>query len=148
MSRDLLRKLKDGVAQSEATERVKTVEVAQAEKPAVPVQSLKPEEQKPAPVKNQLAVKKQVARAQHPASGLTGFEELYEILKVEKQDFTFNKRLVYIDDDLADILDLIKKEAKINSNLLASHLLKKFFLENIELIKVLKEKKKGNKFLD
>jgi len=147
MSKELLNKLKAGVAVSTAPELVKPVENAEPEKPVAPVQSSKSDQELPVAAKKEPAPKKGAAKQKSATSGLTGLEELYEILKEEKQDFTFNKRLVYIDDDLADILDLLKKEAKINSNLLTSHLLKNFCLENIELIKALKEKKKSNKFL-
>ncbi len=79
---------------------------------------------------------------------LTGFEEMKEILKSEKAGFTFNRRLVYIDENVGEALDLLRKKAKINSNVLASYLLKQFLLENKELIKSLREAKKGNVFFD
>ena len=147
MSKELLNKLKAGVAIGAAPEVVKPVENTDPEKPVAPVQDSKSDQELPVPAKKEAIPKKRVVRQESAAPDLTGLEELYEILKEEKQDFTFNKRLVYIDDDLADILDLLKKEAKINSNLLTSHLLKNFCLKNIELIKALKEKKKSNKFL-
>ncbi|QNF31345.1 hypothetical protein HUW51_00895 (plasmid) [Adhaeribacter swui] len=144
MSKDLLQKLK-----ASATE-INPVEPVKPEASAVtqPIAEAKSTKDKPAVAKSNPVAKKGATKPGKPASGLTGFEDLYEILKQEKEDFTFNKRMVYIDDDIADVLDLIKREAKINSNLLASYLLKQFFTENIGLIKALKEKRKGNKFLD
>jgi len=147
MSKDLLKKLKDAATGNGEAEPVKSAETTEVTMPVVSVEPSEKVQELPAPVKSQPASKKRLAQQERPATGLTGFEELYNILKKEKEDFTFNKRTVYIDEDLADILDLIKKEAKINSNLLASHLIKKFFIENLGLIKALKENKR-NKFLD
>jgi hypothetical protein len=148
MSKDLLKKLKAGAAGNGEAESIKATEAPPVVTPVEPVEPSNDVHELPAAVKIQPVPKKRVAQQGRQVSGLTGFEELYNILKEEKQDFTFNKRTVYIDDDLADVLDLIKKEAKINSNLLASHLIKNFLLENIELIKALKKKQRGNKFLD
>lgn len=148
MSKDLLEQLKNSISGTGAAGTEKKAEINPASQPEPAVVISKPVKEKLPQAASQAPSKKKVVKEKDQNPELTGFEELYEILKQEKDDFTFNKRLVYIDDDLADILDLIKKEAKINSNLLTSHLLKKFFLANIGLIKALKEKKKGNKFLD
>ncbi|WP_181308830.1 hypothetical protein [Rufibacter sp. XAAS-G3-1] len=75
------------------------------------------------------------------------FTELHKILKSEKEFFTFNKRTVYIDDDIADVLDLLRKKEKINSNLLTSFLLQQFFIKNKGLIQELRDRKE-NRFLD
>lgn len=147
MSKDLLEKLKAGAEIKPTQPVIKEINLEPI-KAAQPLAELKPVKEKPTVVRGNSSAKKGSAKQEKSSGGLTGFEELYEILKQEKEDFSFNKRLVYIDDDLADVLDLIKKEAKINSNLLASYLLKQFFIENIGLIKALKEKRKGNKFLD
>jgi len=148
MSKELLEQIKNSARGSESAEPEKKEENNTASQPKGPVENSKPVKEKVPPATNQALPKKKVGKEKDLNTELTGFEELYEILKQEKEDFTFNKRVVYIDDDLADILELLKKEAKINSNLLASHLLKKFFQENIGFIKVLKERKRGNKFLD
>lgn len=148
MSKDLLEKLKASATEVKPAEPATKENKPEATGIAQPLAEVKPAKEKPAVVKSNSSAKKGLTKQENSTGGLTGFEELYEILKLEKEDFSFNKRLVYIDDDLADVLDLIKKEAKINSNLLASYLLKQFFIENIGLIKALKEKRKGNKFLD
>ncbi len=133
MSRDLLNKIRGAIDNNQAPEEVKPVESQQ------PVADSKPTKE---PTVRAVPKKKPAGKQ------LNGFEELQQTLKAEKEGFTFNRRLVYIDDNIGEALDLLRKKAKINSNVLASYLLKQFLLENKELIKGLKEKDKGNMFLD
>jgi hypothetical protein len=140
MSKELLNKIRGAIDNNESPKTEKPVET-----PVPPVENPKPVSKNITPAKVQPAPKK-AAKQSGPNS--TGFEQLQEILKAEKEGFTFNRRIVYIDDNIGEALDILRKKAKINSNVLASYLLKQFLLENKDLIKGLKEKKQDNIFLD
>lgn len=137
MSKELLNKIRGAIDNNDSPEATKPVET--------PVDNPKQVSKNTPPAKVQPTLKK-VAKQAVPNG--TGFEQLQEILKAEKEGFTFNRRLVYIDDNIGEALDLLRKKAKINSNVLASYLLKQFLLENKDLIKGLKESKRDNMFLD
>jgi len=148
MSKDLLNKIRGAIDNNEAPEPVKPNENKEATAPIAPVENPKAAKESRTPASPKPAPKKQVAEQPAPGSSLTSFEELQNILKAEKEGFNFNRRLVYVDDNIGEALDLLRKEAKINSNVLTSYLLKQFLLQNKELIKALREKKRDNIFFD
>ncbi|PRY09043.1 hypothetical protein CLV24_11994 [Pontibacter ummariensis] len=78
---------------------------------------------------------------------LGGFTQLYETLERARGEMGFDRRIVYIDSESAEVLDLLRRKAKIKSNLLVSCLLHEFFSKHKELIQELVEKR-NNKLLD
>lgn len=76
-----------------------------------------------------------------------GWQGLAEKLKEVREQFSFEDgRIVYVDDDVAGVLELLRKKGKIKTNLLISYLLQSFIEKNKEKIQQLEEKKR-NKFL-
>lgn len=76
-----------------------------------------------------------------------GFPQLIKLLEDIKEDMDFGRNAVYIDEETAEVLDLLRKKAKIKSNLLVSCLLHAFFQKHKELIQELLEKR-SNRLLD
>ena len=76
-----------------------------------------------------------------------GFVQLSRALEAARGDFDFERRIVYIDDESAEVLDLLRKKAKIKSNLLVSYLLHEFLAKHKDLIREYVEKR-GNKLID
>ena len=76
-----------------------------------------------------------------------GFGLLAKELEAAREILEFDRKIVYIDDDTAEVLDLLRKKAKVKSNLLVSALLHEFFSKYKDLIQELKEKR-SNKLLD
>lgn len=159
MSKELLKTLKESISGSTEAAPASPAEEKPADVPVQPVKrpdpvapagekaaakTRKPAAPKAAPAVSKGDTKKTIA-GQKP-QGISGIEELYELLKEEKQDFTFGRRIVYVDDEIGEVLDFLRKKAKINSNALTSYLLKQFFLENRQLLQELKDRKE-NKFL-
>ncbi|KAA5539136.1 hypothetical protein [Adhaeribacter rhizoryzae] len=143
MSKDLLNKIRGALENNEAPDVVTPAD----DKAAVqPVAITKPTPASRSADKAKATSKKKLTGQQAP--GFSSLAELQQLLKAEKEGFSFNRRLVYIDDNIGEALDLLRKEAKINSNVLASYLLKQFLLQHKELIKVLREKKRDNLFFD
>jgi hypothetical protein len=143
MSKDLLNKIRNRIDNPEGTETGQAAGKPEEDISAKPVNA-----PQAAPAKKKAAPDKEVNEKLRAIPGKDGFDKIRNTLKAEKENFIFNRRLVYIDDNIGEALDLLRKEAKINSNVLASYLLKQFLLENKDLIKALREKKKGNMFFD
>ncbi|GAB3832307.1 hypothetical protein [Pontibacter rugosus] len=76
-----------------------------------------------------------------------GFRQLYRVLEEAKADMDFDRRAVYIDDESAEVLDLLRKKAKIKSSHLVSFLLHEFFSRHKGLIQELVEKR-SNRLID
>lgn len=68
-------------------------------------------------------------------------------LEAARETLEFDRKIVYIDEETAEVLDLLRKKAKVKSNLLVSALLHEFFSRYKDLIQELNEKK-SNKLLD
>lgn len=98
--------------------------------------------------RNKAIVKNKPTEATSGLTQFANFEELYNTLKSEKDSFSFdNKKIVYVDGDIGDILDLLKKNGKININTFVSYLLQQFILNHKGIVQELREKKE-NRFLD
>lgn len=76
-----------------------------------------------------------------------GFPEVHRALDSAKADMVFERRTVYIDNESAEVLDLLRKKAKIKSSLLVSFLLRKFFSKHKDSIRQLIDIK-SNSLLD
>ncbi|WP_162056023.1 hypothetical protein [Pontibacter pamirensis] len=76
-----------------------------------------------------------------------GFEQLVKVLEAARKEMEIDKKAVYVDEESAEVLELLKKKAKIKSNVLVSYLLQEFFSKHKELIQELAEKR-SNKLLD
>ncbi|RDV11883.1 hypothetical protein DXT99_23550 [Pontibacter diazotrophicus] len=76
-----------------------------------------------------------------------GFMQLFKVLEAARKDMEIERKAVYVDEESAEVLDLLKKKAKIKSNVLVSYLLQEFFSKHKELIQELVEKR-SNKLLD
>lgn len=76
-----------------------------------------------------------------------GFEQLFKVLEDARKEMEIEKKAVYVDEESAEVLDLLKKKAKIKSNVLVSYLLQEFFSKHKALIQELVEKR-SNRFLD
>lgn len=76
-----------------------------------------------------------------------GFVQLFKALEAARKEMDIEKKAVYIDEESAEVLDLLKKKARIKSNVLVSYLLQEFFIKHRDLIQELVEKR-SNKFLD
>jgi len=144
MSKDLLNKIRNRIDNPEGSEKEKAAGNSDEDNP---VNAANTSESNPA-AKNKAAASKEVNQISKAAASRDGFDKIRNTLKAEKENFVFNRRLVYVDDNIGEALDLLRREAKINSNLLTSYLLKQFLLENKDLIKALKKNKKGNTFFD
>lgn len=106
----------------------------------------KPDAVKPSSDKQKPSSRKKVGEQVSQLSGLN-LEELKEILKEERKNFNISSSIVYVDSDIAEVLERFKKKAKINASTLVSWVLKNYLMENKHLLEELKEQK-GNKFLD
>ena len=76
-----------------------------------------------------------------------GFVQLFKALEAAREGLELDRRIVYIDDESAEVLELLRKKAKIKSSLLVSCLLQEFFQKHKEHIHDLIEKR-NNKLLD
>ncbi|MFD3002665.1 hypothetical protein ACFS7Z_20005 [Pontibacter toksunensis] len=76
-----------------------------------------------------------------------GFMQLFKVLEAARKEMEIDKKAVYVDEESAEVLDLLKKKAKIKSNALVSYLLQEFFSKHKALIQELVEKR-SNKFID
>ena len=76
-----------------------------------------------------------------------GFDQLYKLLDTAKRDMDFARSAVYIDDESAEVLELLRKKAKIKSSLLVSCLLHEFFTQHKDQIRQLLEKR-NNSLID
>lgn len=89
----------------------------------------------------------QEARTIDSALAEGGFVQLFKELEAARETLDLGRKVVYIDDDTAEVLDLLRKKAKIKSNLLVSCLLHEFFSRHKEFIQELVEKR-ANKLLE
>lgn len=146
MSKEFLNKVRAAIDSDKSPESEKSTDNIQKEGL---IENIKPAPEKSEKVASpKVKSKEKDAEPRLQNQSLMGFEDLQNILKEEKKGFSFNRRLVYIDDNIGEALDLLRKKAKINSNVLTSYLLKQFLLQNKELIKNLKGKKEDNIFFD
>lgn len=76
-----------------------------------------------------------------------GFIQLFRVLEAAREDLDFGRNAVYIDEETAEVLDLLRKKFKIKSNLLVSYLLHEFFRKHKGLMQDLVEKR-SNKLLE
>ncbi|MHA6250058.1 hypothetical protein ACXYMU_19150 [Pontibacter sp. CAU 1760] len=76
-----------------------------------------------------------------------GFTQLFKVLEAARKEMEIDRKAVYVDEESAEVLDLLKKKAKIKSNVLVSFLLQEFFSKHKELIQELVEKR-SNRLLD
>ncbi|GAA4431460.1 hypothetical protein GCM10023188_19020 [Pontibacter saemangeumensis] len=76
-----------------------------------------------------------------------GFVLLFKVLEAARKEMEIDKKAVYVDEESAEVLELLKKKAKIKSNVLVSYLLQEFFSKHKELIQELVEKR-SNRLLD
>jgi hypothetical protein len=76
-----------------------------------------------------------------------GFMQLFKVLEAARKEMEIDRKAVYIDEESAEVLELLKKKAKIKANVLVSYLLQEFFSRHKELIQELVEKR-SNKLLD
>ncbi|WP_276499886.1 hypothetical protein [Pontibacter litorisediminis] len=76
-----------------------------------------------------------------------GFPEVHQALESAKAEMVFERRSVYIDNESAEVLDLLRKKAKIKSSLLVSFLLREFFSKHKDSIRQLIDIK-SNSLLD
>ena len=76
-----------------------------------------------------------------------GFPQLFKVLEAARGDLDFGRNAVYIDEETAEVLDLLRKKFKIKSNLLVSYLLHEFFRKHKGLMQDLVEKR-SNKLLE
>lgn len=98
--------------------------------------------------RNKAIVKNKPIEATNGLTQFANFEELYNTINSEKDSFSFdNKKIVYVDGDIGDILDLLKKNGKINISTFVSYLLQQFILDHKGIVQELREKKE-NRFLD
>jgi hypothetical protein len=66
-----------------------------------------------------------------------GFVRLYKVLEAARKEMEMDRKAVYVDEESAEVLDLLKKKAKIKSNVLVSYLLQEFFSRHKALIQEL-----------
>lgn len=89
----------------------------------------------------------QEARSIDSALAEGGFVQLFRELEAAREGLNLGRKIVYIDDDTAEVLDLLRKKAKIKSNLLVSCLLQELIIKHRDLIQELVEKR-ANKLLE
>jgi hypothetical protein len=75
-----------------------------------------------------------------------GFERLCKVLEAARKEMEMDRKAVYVDEESAEVLELLKKKAKIKTNVLVSYLLQEFFSRHKALLLELIEKR-NNKFL-
>ena len=89
----------------------------------------------------------QEARAIDSALAEGGFVQLFRELEAVRETLELDRKIVYIDDESAEVLELLRRKAKIKSSLLVSCLLHEFFRKHKDVIHELIEKK-SNKLLE
>ncbi|PRY13748.1 hypothetical protein CLV24_105118 [Pontibacter ummariensis] len=115
-----------------------------------PVRGLPPVKEeraaRPEPGKMKVAGKREVPDIDRTLE-LGGFPHLLKVLEAAREELDFGRNAVYIDEETAEVLDLIRKKFKIRSNLLVSCLLREFFQKHKDLMQELIDKR-SNKLLE
>lgn len=84
--------------------------------------------------------------AQAPKVRKETFSELLDRVEIEGEKYSIGKRQIYVDENIHEVFQHIKKNGKVNISKLASYLLEQFIIEHVDEITNLQKEKK-NRYL-
>jgi hypothetical protein len=74
------------------------------------------------------------------------FSELLDRVELEGEKYSIGKRQIYVDENIHEVFQYIKKNGKVNISKLASYLLEQFIIDHMDEIANLQKEKK-NRYL-